>query len=380
MSYNKREAKYLSRQLYLVCLISLLFFINIFSFSALGLEQSSHSINSYGTIINTDTFGWLHTDGRWIKDESGNIVRFVGVCESQSMYRGNWDQYCRSEADPVPMANRMESLGVSWVRICIDYAKWSDPVYGADYKALIDGFVHEFSSRKIYSTTGMMSHSFTTETEIPEWLNFLTELANRYQNNSGMVGIYIYNEPPYGALDWINWAVLGAQAVHEANPNLLILVHADRPNRNGIDDYWRNNPINVPNVVYVYHEYYWMEYYYGHEDFTESYVAGDYVLAKQQMEQSMYDRFFKYAVEYNMPIVLEEFGFNGGQNPAGIGYGNEPGWPQCQIDFMDLLEKYQIPWNEYSWWVKTDTNYGLVNFDYQTLSPVGEIWIQYLNP
>ena len=129
MSYNKREDTNPSNKLFLVSFISLLTFLNLFSFSVRGLVQSSYTINSHGTIINTDTFGRLHTDGRWIKDEYGNIVRFVGGTESQSQFRGNWHQYWRSEADPVPMANRMESLGASWVRICIDYVKWSDPIY-----------------------------------------------------------------------------------------------------------------------------------------------------------------------------------------------------------------------------------------------------------
>jgi len=46
---------------------------------------------------------------------------------------------------------------------------------------------------------------------------------------------------------------------------------------------------------------------------------------------------------------------------------------------MDLLNKYGHPWNQYCWWVYTGSNYGLAEeSDYCTLSPVGEIWAQYL--
>ena len=199
-----------------------------------------------------------------------------------------------------------------------------------------------------------------------------------------MCGIYIQNEARIalmGGFDvWYNWARLAADAINEANPNVLILLDADRANRRGMDPYWVSNPITVPNAVYVFHDYFWRHYYNNEDEFALSYAAGDYELAKQQMEETFYDRFFKYAVEYDMPIILEEFGFNGGLNPAGTGYGNEPGWPQCQIDYMDLLAKYKIPWCQYNWGVKTDENYGLAEGDFYTLSPVGEIWQPYLKP
>jgi hypothetical protein len=254
---------------------------------------------------------------------------------------------------------------------------------GRTYKDWLDDYVRELTSRGIYCWIANMGNEFLTDApdNPTPWLNFLTEIANRYKDNPGMCGISIWNEVPLteiGYNTWYTWANLAAEAINDANPNLLILVRAYHPNRQGIDPHWADNPIQVPNVVYYYHSYYWHYYYYGHEDFAESYAAGNYTLAKQQMEQTFYDRFWKYAVEHDMPIMCEEFGFNGGLSPAGKGYGNEPGWPRCQIDFMDLHEKYQIPWNQYDWWVKTDENYGLAEDDYHTLSGVGEIWSQYL--
>jgi hypothetical protein len=319
-------------------------------------------------------------------DESDTILYFVGCNYAQISWKHPDEQFFKHEADPIPLATRMAELNVSVVRLCIRYEKWIDPTNGTSgrtYKEWIDDYVRELTSRGIYCWITNMGNEFLTyapDNPTP-WLNFLTEIANRYKDNPGMCGISIWNEVPLseiGYSTWYTWANLAAEAIHDANPNLLILVRAYLPNRQGMDPYWVDNPIQVPNVVYYYHTYYWQYYYYGHEDFAESYDAGNYTLAKQQMEQTFYDRFFKYAVEHDMPIMCEEFGFNGGLNPADKGYGNEPGWPQCQIDFMDLHEKYQIPWNQYSWWIKNDQNYGLAKDDYYTLSSVGEIWQQYL--
>jgi len=366
-----------------ICLMLAILSLGLFALPIRSTPPGWTIISSNGMI---SSLSWLHTDGRWIKDKSGGILYFVGSTESQTGWSYDTHPDWKHEADPIPMAERMAGLNVTWVRICVTYSKWSDPAIGESYKDLIDRYVQEFTARGIYVMVGNMGHEFAVD--VPNnptpWLNFITELTNRYKDNPGMCGIYIFNEPPsppFTAETWRQWAVLGAQAVHDVNPNLLISVHGNIwSDTSSIDPYWVSNLIPVPNVVYVFHYYYWQEYYYAHRDFAKSYATGNYTLAKQQMEQSLYDRYFKYAVEYNISIMLEEFGFNGGLNPAGKGYGNEPGWPQCQYDFMDLLTKYQIPWNEYSWWVRTDTNYGLADgSDYYTLSSVGEIWAQYLN-
>jgi hypothetical protein len=286
------------------------------------------------------------------------------------------------------MAQRMAELGVPWVRICVVWTFWSDPAFGNEYKNLIDSYVNEFTSRGVYCMVGCMGGEFASD--VPSnptpWLNFLTELANRYRSNPGMCGIYIWNEPPtsgpFTMSTWRQWALLGVQAVNAVNPNLLIVVSADLPYASGIlwgiDPYYLSNPIPYPNIVYYYHDYFWHYYYYYKTDpgaaFVLTYQAGNYTLAKQQMEKSFYDRYWKYPVEHNMCIMNEEFGFGANLDPTDRGY--EPGWPQCQIDYMDLHEKYQIPWNQYDWWVG---GYALTT-DGFNLHPVGQIWSQYLGP
>ena len=318
------------------------FLVSLLVFPTLGAQQSVQVISSQGVIKVGGTLGWLHVDGRWIKDESNNTISFTGTTEAQTDWRDDTHEHWNDLSGPIPMAERMVELDVTWVRICINYAFWADPTIGPSYRDLIDRYVYEFTLRNVYCIVGLMSHDLKDDQAT--WLSFITELANRYEDNPGMCGIFIFNEPPkppFTDASWREWAVLGAQAVHNANPNLLIVVEVGLPNRQGIDPYWASSPIPVPNVVYCYHDYFWQYHYYGPVDFTLSYEAGNYALAKQQMENYFYDRFWKYAIEYDMCIMNEEFGFAEGQvsdlTSGDMGY--TPGFPQCMHDYLELHNK-----------------------------------------
>jgi hypothetical protein len=236
-----------------------------------------------------------------------------------------------------------------------------------------------------------MGHELEAELNagnLSSWLNYLAELANRYKNNPGMCGIYILNEWQF-ILDsnkCHTYAVEAARTLNAINPNLLVLVHGDLVNRAGFDTYWLANPIPYPNIVYLYHDYFFQYYYYssasGHQwtsppaDFISSYMAGNFALAKQQMEANFYGKLWKYTTTNNICLALEEFGFTLGQKPelvAGdIGY--EPGAPQCMKDYLELLNKYKISWNEYAW---QQGGYALANED-GSLNAAGQIWKDYL--
>ena len=321
----------------------------------------------------------LHVEGRYIMDKSGVPVMFVGCTEAQTAWSyptaPNTPPWWSHASDPIPMAESMAELGVKWVRIFISYEFWVDPTIGASYRDLIDRYIQEFTTRNVYCIVTLgMPQSFT-DADQAVWLALLTEVANRYISNAGMCGISLFNEPQSDVNTWRAWARLGAAAVHAANPNLLILVHSLSGYPRYVDgDYWRQNPIGVPNVVWVYHNYFWQCYYYDKENFALNYEAGNYALAKQQMEAYFYDRYFKWAVEYGMCIMNEEFGFNDntGATPADKGYS--PGFPQCMHDYLQLHNKYSIPWNEYAWHMG---GYGLTD-DGVTLNTVGEIWFEYL--
>lgn len=275
-------------------------------------------------------------------------------------------------------ARRLSGLGVRWLRVFVKASMWTDPAY----RALVDEYVEKFTARNVYvSLVNMENRPWMTDPDPSNLVAFLEELVTRYAANPGMCGVAVWNEPPKGVLTfdkWRAWARTAAAAIHAASPDALIWIEAGLPNRRGLDPYWRDNPAPTPNVVLYYHDYFWMHYFYNQDAFALSYAAGDFEKALEEMEQTLFDRFFKYAVEDGLCICCDEFGFNGGLSPAG-NPGAEPGWPQCQVDYLNLLSKYEIPWNQYSWWVKTVQNYGLAEeSDFYTLSPVGKIWRQYL--
>jgi hypothetical protein len=278
----------------------------------------------------------------------------------------------------------MKELGVTWVRLCLNAKHWLGQAPGGDpelYKSTIDAFVKELTDRGIYCIVGCMGHEFAGDLNADNpanWLNYLQDLANRYKNNPGMCGIYIFNEISLSGVTRDRVRIYQYQAIeqlHSVNPNLLVVV--DAVYDGAIDDWWVTH--QLPNVVYSWHNYPWQYYYYGPTQFAIEYANGNYTLAKQLWEQFLYPRYFKYSQEFNMCLMCEEFGFNDySLQKEGDKYWN-PGWPQIQRDFMDLLDKYGHSWNQYVWWRNTGENYGLAqDSDYYTLSPVGEVWAQYL--
>ena len=310
----------------------------------------------------------LHVEGRLIKDSFGNTIKLTGTARSHDF----------KFASPVDEADRLSKLGVNWLRIFVKASMWVD----GSYVSMVDDYVAAFTSKNIYCSLVNMENVWADDADPSNLIAFLNSLALRYIDNPGMMGISVWNEPLKGVIGfdtWRIWATLAAESLNAVNPNLIIFVEAGLPNRKGVDTYWVDNRIPINNVYYYFHDYFWMHFFYNYDLFAELYNSSDFESAAIEMDKYFYDNYFKYSVENDFPLSLEEFGFNGGLNPANSGWGNEPGWPQCQIDYTNMLQKYDIPWNEYSWWVKTDQNYGLAEeSDFYTLSPVGEIWAQYL--
>ena len=375
-----------------VHLILAIFCFSLLIFPIRGAQQNVQVISSQGAINGGEKLGWLHTDGRYIKNKQGRTLYFVGATHPLMHTPGSGEPYWDARADPIPFATRMKELGVTWVRLCLGARFWYGEAGGftalggdpALYRATIDAFVKELTDRGIYCMVGCMGHEYAGELNADNptnWLNYLSDLANRYINNPGMCGIYVFNEITLSGVtqDRIrNYHYQAAQMLHAINPNLLIVIDANPIGGWGIDSWWITH--QLPQVVYSWHQYPWQDYYYAHSQFATEYANGNYATAKQLWEQVLYDRYFKYSQEHNMCLMCEEFGFNDDStlNP-GDKYWN-PGWPQIQHDFIGLLNKYGHSWNQYCWWKNTGENYGLAeDSDYYTLSPVGEVWAQYLH-
>lgn len=330
--------------LIIVIIVPTLLFSN-----TMGLLRTSIIMSSHGTILNLRP---LHVEGKYIKDDLGNIVLLRGVClyEIQSYIDHiKYDQ---------PIATRVQvlkNLGINCVRLPINKADWDtnkdtngDGVGCRDFNYQV---IDAFTAAGIHAFVGL--HYGVSIDEETSWANnpqivtnwYLNNIINRYKNNPG-VHIYIWNEPHYelwggsdlgGGVSSGYWTAmqLVCASLHNAKPDALIVVHADMYNEGGFCPVLRSNHINVGNVIYTWHYYYcygpalqpyhpWLS---GIDDPTyeelkqrgypyyQSYAAGNLTKARQEFETSLYNRFLWVPQELNLTIINDEFGFTGNDMP-----------------------------------------------------------------
>ena len=456
-----------------VLLLVAIFFVSLLVFPTLGAQQSWSVISSHGMITGgSGKLGWLHTDGKYIKTASGQIVYLRGCALIEPAY--DVDRL-NGPGTLATRAERLKQLGVNFVRLEINIDNWNantdtngDGIGNRDFTTQA---IQEFTSRGIYVCPGLHSGSFRNQFpyDTQAWINWLlNNIVIPFKDNPGVCGVYIFNEPGYGAWGGTNlgggvtsgyWNAVKqvCQAIYAANPNLLVVVHADMANQDGFCPVLRTDPIPTPNVLYTWHYYYvygpefnpylgWMsgvldpsyqELVNRGHPYYQSYYYGNYTKARQEFEQYLYDRFMWVPTELNLPIINDEYGWTGDEEPyfsyracqkclaanngvpqSGVTFwkvgdtldapsGNpvgegpypditycpicgeplprprehpEPGWLQAMHDFHQILNKYETHWSYYAWWPKTYGGYGLsIEGDMWSLSETGEVWKDYLN-
>ena len=392
-----------------------IFFVSLLVFPTLSAQQSGQIISSQGVIGGGGNIGWLHTDGKYIRNEQGEAVPLRGCAFIEAAYCVDELQHTWTGQTLADRAERFKELGVNYVRLPVHKQHWDANTDtngdGVGHRDFVDQAIQEFTSRGIYVIPGFHYGIDLAEEDVsasPQiWIDWLiNNLVNRYIDNRGVAGIYIWNEPHYGrwggtdlgggvTSGWWNAAKEACRQIHEANPKLLIVVHANMNNEQGFCPILRTDPIPVPNVVYTWHYY----YHYGPtlvgsyetlaeqgKPYYQTYADGNYELAKEQFEQSLYDRFLWVPTELDLPIVNDEFGFNGNEvayDAVNPDLPPEPGWPQCMHDFLEIMNKYYCNWNHYAWWGKVQGSYGLAldtgSDAMMALSNVGEVWKDHLN-
>lgn len=376
---------------------------------------------------------WLHTDGRYIKNSQGQIINLTGLNFEAlgnpiSAYETDWKGtiYWRYGDPSVPrqeqpkevvtpyLVPKWREYGVNSIRLWLNWYVWRG-IYEnrtagnwPEYIPQIDLLIDECSKQGIYVILDFHQYSGyeftgvynTPETFKQEWIAWLVEVVDRYKDNPTVVGIDIINESQaahWGSVEAYYSAMLeAAQAVHNANPNILIIIETgiqQHPRWSRFDQYLIDNPIHaqVPNVVYSFHRYYFQEYIYRSYayptpsgpmfppelDFPASYKNGNYTLAKQQMEQVWYNELF-YVLDKGYPLWYGEFGFGGGYVRGLVGEV-EPAWDTVLNDVLQLCNKYGVGWSYYGWSWGEEYRYGMLardaNYDFLTvyLQPKADI-------
>jgi hypothetical protein len=199
---------------------------------------------------------------------------------------------------------------------CQSHGLWIIWDFHADY---VNGKYEEVGSSDWAS---VMAPAIGNSTYVAEKETQLKWFAQRYEDNTAVIGIEILNEPPtIGGWDsytnptriaymnqYVTFCDRLAKAIHSVNQHYLVFVDAIQVGTTLRD--WTangNKLLNEPNIVYTYHYYNW--HFGATDDFVVSYTAGNYALGKTQMEAKYYQRFWFLAEEYNVPIWYGEFGF-----------------------------------------------------------------------
>jgi endoglucanase len=208
--------------------------------------------------------GWLHTDGARVVDSNGTTVRLTGLSwfgleTSNYAPHGLW---ARSMAS---MLDQIQSLGYNTIRVpyCsqlfdsgstpngIDFNQNPDLV-GKSGLQIMDALVAGARARHLRiildrhrPDSGAQSALwYTDQYSEARWISDWTMLAERYLNDSTVVGFDLHNEPHDPATwgdgsmttDWRLAAERAGNAVLAVNPHLLIIVEGIQTV--GANSYW----------------------------------------------------------------------------------------------------------------------------------------------
>ena len=184
--------------------------------------ENVQTISSQGVISGGGKLGWLHTDGKHVKNEAGQIVwlRGAAVVEPNS---GNpfgvsayWGQEDGSYAEPygyLPNSfDLLKSSGVTCVRLAVNWYAWLNwdhpynPLLGQseEYKQAVDMFVQELANRGIYCYIDHHSSDMYesaaawqafVDNQLPLYWQFWQEVTERYKNQPAVMGCELLNEP-----------------------------------------------------------------------------------------------------------------------------------------------------------------------------------------
>lgn len=197
---------------------------------------------------------WLHVDGKYIKNEAGQTVFLRGAAFQDLVdlpyWNGGFDLLVNRINQYVTLSNGKANV----IRCPMGLAGWAPHnVHPEVYDKGVDDLVALAAQNNIHVVlnfiSGIRYSSFGDAEELrlaldpTDWINWLLHWVNRYKNDPTVAGIEIWNEPYAGAFGggedpasialgvqrWINMATQAVEAIHQANPSLLIIVASCDP-------------------------------------------------------------------------------------------------------------------------------------------------------
>jgi endoglycosylceramidase len=300
---------------------------------------------------------WLHADGKWIKDEDGNIVLLRG-CNYMGAEFG-W--FGHEESDYA----RMKSWGFNVVRqpISWTYIEPSRGYYDESYLRYVDKLVAWCKKYGLYMVLDMHQWNWAPKfggNGLPEWavaqwstqeeakIGFWSNetlkgyfyemwmyVAARYANESTIAAYDLFNEanPPYLADVFYEFYNNTIKAIRTIDPKHICMY---MPPWGNTDPFKK---INQPNLIFSTHLYTG-----GTWDGVTGY-NGDI----NMLEEDMLRGYNKAVLEWNMPLWVGEFGVGSAATMAAE-------WTR---DMLNLMDKYMIGSAWWTYW-KDEKEMGLL--------------------
>ena len=359
----------------------------------LGSQSSSITISSEG-VIRHSSLTWLHTDGKYIKNEAGQIVQLTGV---------GWMDYMNDyHTRPEPVGsepfgkldyrlNRHKELGINCIRISINQKNWEGSNSSTNrYIDQLDYVVQKAAKLGIYvyfcfhyGSGGQddFMAALLADHNYDGYRDWAKEVALRYKDYPNVCAIQNWAEPAWGGYtnitelerDWATFQLDTAKAIHSVNLNLIVIVPSPgHYSHKWVSDYWLTHPLPEPNIAYC-----WQIYYKHHmgENWAQNYQAGNFDLARQQLTEWHRQHGLKMVDAGIAPVILAETGFFSLLDH----YANEAVMAR---DWLEILNDYQQSWTYWLWYdspYKTGST-GMLYEDWYSLTPVGEVVVAGLVP
>ena len=346
--------------------------------------------------------GYWHTSGSQILDSNNQRVRIAGI---------NWYGFETSSAvahglyvqDYKVILQTIRSNGYNTVRIPfsnqmvespstnlnISYYNSSGPIntdlQGLNSLQVLDKIVAQagtlglriiLDNHRSEAGDSAEANGLWYTSSYPEsaWINDWKSLAQRYNNNTTVIGFDLRNEPHNaysggacwdcgGANDWHLAAARAGNAVLSVNPKLLIFVEGVDAYNN--DYYWwggnlegvRNSPVTLSvanQLVYSAHDY-------GPNEYGQSWFNGSTTYASLS---TVWNNHWGYIVQNNTaPVWLGEFGTtNTASDIQNSAAGSQGQWFQSMIQY--LASDSYINWTY--WALNGEDSYGLLDSNYDS--------------
>jgi len=215
---------------------------------AQGLLTGSTTIQSSGT-IGIPSLSRLHTEGRYVKDESGNVVLLRGACTPQGGDKEDFwaGSHQLEEADFAIM----KSWNANVVRFTFNGPSFND------YSPSIDTWVNRAEANSLYIILDMHrwdGNIGDCPPNVNDWITMWTNLANRYKARSHVL-FELFNEPATWTFSqWRSNAQQAVNAIRGTGASNIILV--DGWNwANELNSFTQNGYLNGSNLIYTVHLY-----------------------------------------------------------------------------------------------------------------------------